>query len=152
CPRRRRTARPSRGDASGHGQGSGRAIRLGPSRRRLPRSARPASRTRGAGLAVTQYRFIALGDSVTVGMGDPMPGGAGRGRAAMVADCRRDPPAGGVEFHNLAEPGALAITLHERQLPAALNLRPTVAALVVGANDTLRGSFNLAATGRALDD
>jgi lysophospholipase L1-like esterase len=98
---------------------------------------------------VSGYRFAALGDSTTVGMGDPMPDGSCRGWAALVAECLRAP--GTVEFHNLAEVGALSLTLHERQVPAALRLAPDLAAVVVGANDTLRGTFDVSATARALE-
>jgi lysophospholipase L1-like esterase len=96
---------------------------------------------------VSGFRFAALGDSTTVGMGDPMPDGRWRGWAALVAGCLPN----GADFHNLAEVGALSLTLHERQLPAALDLAPDLAAVVVGANDTLRGTFDVAATARALE-
>jgi len=56
-----------------------------------------------------------------------------------------------VEFHNIAEPGALTFSVDERQLPNALRLRPTVAAVVVGTNDTLRSNFDIDRTARALD-
>jgi lysophospholipase L1-like esterase len=98
---------------------------------------------------LSTLRFAALGDSITVGMGDPMPDGSWRGWAALAAECLGPP--GSVEFHNLAEPGALSLTLPDRQLPAALGLRPTLAALIVGANDTLRGTFDIGRTGRALN-
>jgi hypothetical protein len=45
-------------------------------------------------------RFAALGDSITVGMGDPAPG---RGWAALLARTLPQP-----ELHNLATLGALA--------------------------------------------
>jgi lysophospholipase L1-like esterase len=95
-------------------------------------------------------RFAALGDSITLGMGDPMPNGRWRGWAALLAECLG--PQGTVEYTNLAEAGALSATLRDRQLPPALALRPAVAAVIVGANDTLRGSFDITVTGRALDE
>jgi GDSL-like Lipase/Acylhydrolase family len=75
-------------------------------------------------------RFVALGDSVTSGYGDPMPRGAWRGWAALLAealgaDATR--PADPLEFHNLAVSGARIADVAERQLPAALSLRPTLA-------------------------
>jgi lysophospholipase L1-like esterase len=95
-------------------------------------------------------RFVALGDSITVGLGDPV-GGAWRGWAALLAQSF---PA--VEFHNLAELGAQSHTLADRQLPVALSLlrgdEPAVVALIVGVNDTLRGSFQIGRTGAALAD
>jgi lysophospholipase L1-like esterase len=101
-------------------------------------------------------RFVALGDSITVGLGDPVPGSgtrpAWRGWAALLAESLGPR----VEFHNLAELGAQSHTLPDRQLPAALELLrgdgPAVAALVVGVNDTLRGSFHIGRTGEALAD
>jgi lysophospholipase L1-like esterase len=98
---------------------------------------------------VSAVRFVALGDSITVGLGDPMPDGTSRGWAALLAEGLAAP--GEVEFHNIAQSGALTYTLADQQLPVALGLRPTVAAVVVGINDTLRGSFDVARTGRALN-
>jgi lysophospholipase L1-like esterase len=91
-------------------------------------------------------RFVALGDSVTLGMGDPMPDGTWRGWAALLGHALE-----GTEFVNLAEAGALSYTLVDRQLPQALELRPRVAAVMVGLNDTLRGSFDVARTGLSID-
>src|SRR6266704_2408188 len=56
-------------------------------------------------------RFAALGDSITVGMGDPAPG---RGWAALLASTLPQP-----ELHNLATLGALATDVERVQLPAA---------------------------------
>ncbi len=93
-------------------------------------------------------RFVALGDSITVGLGDPMPQRSWRGWAALLADCLGGPDT--VEFHNLAQLGAQAHTVADTQLPRAIELRPTVAAVIVGVNDTLRGSFHIVRTGTAL--
>jgi lysophospholipase L1-like esterase len=105
-------------------------------------------------------RFVALGDSITVGLGDAVPDRARLGVSTAVAGSSHEwrgwatllaeafGPA--VEYHNLAELGAQSHTLAARQLPVALALRPTVAAVVVGVNDTLRGSFHIGRTGAAL--
>ena len=87
-------------------------------------------------------RFAALGDSITVGMGDPAPGGGWRGWATLLAGTLPHP-----ELHNLATLGALAADVERAQLPAALALRPDVASVVVGINDTLRGDFDPERTG-----
>ncbi|QKW23168.1 SGNH/GDSL hydrolase family protein [Kitasatospora sp. NA04385] len=87
-------------------------------------------------------RFAALGDSLTEGVGDPVPGGW-RGWAALLAPTLSPGP---VEFRNLATSGALSRDLLVSQLPTALALRPRFAAVLVGGNDTLRASFDLAAT------
>jgi lysophospholipase L1-like esterase len=94
-------------------------------------------------------RFVALGDSITVGLGDPIPQRAWRGWAALLAESLGPP--GTVEFHNLAELGAQSHTLADRQLPEAVRLQPAVAAVIVGVNDTLRGSFHIGRTGPALN-
>jgi lysophospholipase L1-like esterase len=90
-------------------------------------------------------RFVALGDSITVGMGDPAPGGGWRGWAALLAGSL---PHG--ELHNLATLGAVAGEVERSQLPAAVDLRPDVASVVVGINDTLRGSFDPERTGASV--
>ncbi|MBL7260489.1 SGNH/GDSL hydrolase family protein [Paractinoplanes lichenicola] len=93
-------------------------------------------------------RFAALGDSVTSGYGDPMPGGGWRGWAALLAEAL---PAD-TSFHNLSSSGARVADVAERQLPAALDLRPHLASVLVGMNDTLRGDFDPDDLGRRLDD
>ncbi|AUY48554.1 SGNH/GDSL hydrolase family protein [Streptomyces sp. CB01881] len=94
-------------------------------------------------------RFVALGDSLTEGVGDPVADGW-RGWAAVLA--RSLAPAGaGVEFTNLARSGALSADLTAGQLPVALALRPAVAAVVIGGNDTLRAGFDVGRTARELD-
>ncbi len=90
--------------------------------------------------------FVAMGDSITVGMGDPAPEGGGwRGFAALLAGTLPEP-----ELHNLAFLGALAIDVERVQLPAALDLRPDVVTLVIGINDTLRGDFDPDRTGASV--
>jgi lysophospholipase L1-like esterase len=91
---------------------------------------------------------VALGDSTTAGFGDPHPDGGGwRGWAALLG--------GGlgpdVSFHNLAVSGACAVDVARSQLPAALALRPELASVLVGVNDTLRGDFDVVSIGAALD-
>lgn len=89
--------------------------------------------------------FVALGDSTTEGYGDKMPDGRWRGWAALLADAL---PA---RLHNVARSGAVAGDVVERQLPAALAHRPDLAAVLIGVNDTLRHTFDVAAIGAALD-
>ena len=82
-------------------------------------------------------RIVTLGDSITLGMGDPDPSGGWRGWARHLAAGLPDP-----ELHNLAVLGAQAKHVERDQLPAALQLRPDVASVVVGINDTLRAGFD----------
>jgi len=81
--------------------------------------------------------FAALGDSITLGLGDPLPGGTWRGWAALLAESLPEP-----ELHNLAVPGARSADVERDQLPRALELRPDVASVVLGINDTLRARFD----------
>ncbi|MFI2201411.1 SGNH/GDSL hydrolase family protein [Streptomyces sp. NPDC020192] len=92
-------------------------------------------------------RFAALGDSLTEGVGDPVGTGR-RGWAALLAPCL----AGEVEFTNLAVSGAQTRDVRERQTPAALELRPDVASVVIGVNDTLRHTFDIRAVTAHLDE
>ncbi|WP_354638774.1 SGNH/GDSL hydrolase family protein [Kitasatospora camelliae] len=92
-------------------------------------------------------RFAALGDSLTEGIGDPVPGGW-RGWAALLAPALSEGP---VDFHNLAASGTLAEDPTERQLPYAVAVRPHLAAVLGGGNDTLRTGFAVERTAERLD-
>jgi lysophospholipase L1-like esterase len=83
-------------------------------------------------------RFVALGDSITVGMGDPLPDGGWRGWAALLAGSLP-----GADFQNLAISGALIADVYRDQVPRALALRPDIVSMVVGVNDTLRRGFDV---------
>ncbi|MFJ3671614.1 SGNH/GDSL hydrolase family protein [Streptomyces sp. NPDC090106] len=106
-------------------------------------------------------RFVALGDSLTEGVGDPV-GDGWRGWAALLADglaapggsCGSVAPGGSggpVAFTNLAVSGGQTRDVLERQLPKALALRPDLASVVVGVNDTLRCTFDIHAVATRLD-
>ncbi|WP_340383300.1 SGNH/GDSL hydrolase family protein [Streptomyces sp. SS7] len=118
-----------------------------------------------------RLRFVALGDSLTEGVGDPA-GDGWRGWAALLADglteeaaglsrsagaagaggCAGPAASGGaVEFTNLAVSGAQTRDVLERQLPAGLALRPDLVSVVVGVNDTLRCTFDIHAVAARLD-
>ncbi|KUN97201.1 hypothetical protein AQJ67_30140 [Streptomyces caeruleatus] len=92
-------------------------------------------------------RYVALGDSLTEGVGDPV-GDGWRGWAALLAAGLSEPSA---EFTNLAVSGAQTRDVLETQLPAALALRPQVASVVVGVNDTLRGTYDIEKIAERLD-
>ncbi|MGW2825351.1 SGNH/GDSL hydrolase family protein [Streptomyces sp. NPDC001443] len=101
-------------------------------------------------------RFVALGDSLTEGVGDPLgdpvrdPADAvkWRGWAALLADGLA---AGPVEFTNLAVSGAQTRDVLERQTQDALGLEPDVVSVVIGVNDTLRCTFDIHAVAARLD-
>jgi lysophospholipase L1-like esterase len=94
-------------------------------------------------------RLAALGDSITVGMGDPVPGGW-RGFARLLADGLG--PAGEVQLRNFSHAGALTADVAGAQLRGARLWRPQVATVLVGVNDTLRGSFDIGLTAARLSE
>ncbi|MDX2860185.1 SGNH/GDSL hydrolase family protein, partial [Streptomyces scabiei] len=96
---------------------------------------------------MTARRFVALGDSLTEGVGDPVAGGR-RGWAALLADGLGP----GTRFTNLAVSGSQTRDVRDRQLAAALALRPDIASVVVGVNDTLRCTFDIHAVAARLDE
>ncbi len=97
--------------------------------------------------------FVALGDSITLGVGDPVrvedpdtgrSQRAWRGWAALLADGLVDS-----ELHIVAGNGACSVDVERVQLPQALQLRPDIASVVVGVNDTLRPNFDAQRIGTA---
>ncbi|MEU4091374.1 SGNH/GDSL hydrolase family protein [Streptomyces sp. NPDC026673] len=96
-----------------------------------------------------EIRFAALGDSLTAGLGDPVAGGW-RGWAALLAPGLAAEPSA-VSLLNCSRSGALTKDVVEEQLPRALDHRPHLASVVIGANDTLRGTFDIETVARRLD-
>ncbi|MFD8309007.1 SGNH/GDSL hydrolase family protein [Streptomyces sp. NPDC059690] len=92
-------------------------------------------------------RFVALGDSLTEGVGDPA-GDGWRGWAALLAGGLAEAD---VQFTNLAVSGAQTREVLEVQTPAGLALEPDVASVVIGVNDTLRRTFDIHAVAERLD-
>lgn len=95
-------------------------------------------------------RFVALGDSLTEGVGDPdrrgrLRGWAHRLAAAMAA---ADPE---FAYANLARRGLAAPDVRRTQLEPALRLRPDLASVVVGMNDVLEPRFSPTRFERELD-
>lgn len=105
---------------------------------------------RVAGRGTRPVRFVALGDSLTQGVGDPA-GDGWRGWAALLAPALAE-TADGVQFTNLAVSGAQTRDVMEWQTPAALELRPDVVSVVIGVNDTLRRTFDIQAVAAHLDE
>lgn len=85
------------------------------------------------------FRLVALGDSITVGVGDTVGPDAvhGPGWAAHLAAVL-----GVAGFTNLATSGARSSDVAEAQLETALALRPQLATVLVGGNDVLRSDFD----------
>ncbi|MFD5815467.1 SGNH/GDSL hydrolase family protein [Streptomyces sp. NPDC127038] len=94
-------------------------------------------------------RFVALGDSLTEGVGDRV-GDRWRGWAELLAPglAQADAP---VSFTNLAVSGAQTWDVLERQTPAALALEPDIVSVVIGVNDTLRYTFDIRSVAERLD-
>ncbi|MEN8707612.1 MAG: SGNH/GDSL hydrolase family protein [Nocardioides marinisabuli] len=93
----------------------------------------------------TRYlRFAALGDSTTVGLGDPVATSVSptgwRGWARLLADALAT--SYDVSFCNLAVTGATAGCVVAGQLDEAVAHRPDVASLIVGVNDTMRSTWD----------
>lgn len=84
-------------------------------------------------------RFAALGDSTTVGIGDPVEGGW-RGWARLLCDALATSYE--VSYCNLSVSGATAASVHSDQLAEAVAHRPDLASLIVGVNDTMRSTWD----------
>lgn len=84
-------------------------------------------------------RFVAMGDSITEGIGDPDPDvpGGNRGWADRLAEeLARDIP--DFSYANLAIRGRLHGQVIDEQLEPALALEPDLVSFVCGGNDVLR--------------
>ncbi|MEO7193875.1 MAG: SGNH/GDSL hydrolase family protein [Pseudonocardiaceae bacterium] len=90
-----------------------------------------------------------LGDSTSVGLGDPLPAGGWRGFGPLLAAALGAP--GEVRYTNLSAVGARLADLRRRQLPGALAARPDTVVIMAGMNDTLRSDFDPAALREDLD-
>jgi lysophospholipase L1-like esterase len=96
------------------------------------------------GSATRWTRYIALGDSFTEGMTDPVSGqdDVHRGwadRLAEILHARSVADGGpGLEYANLAVRGRLLPQILGQQLPVALRAGPDLVSLVGGGNDVLR--------------
>jgi hypothetical protein len=81
-------------------------------------------------------RYVALGDSLSEGLGDPVAGGLTRGgRRCWPTGCDRDDPS--VDYVNLAVRGYMVRHVLRRQLGAALDLQPDLVSIFIGGNDCL---------------
>ena len=102
-------------------------------------------------------RFVAIGDSFTEGMGDPMPDGTVRGWADLVAGVLseqwllRDPAGERTGYANLAIRGKLLGPIIDEQLDPALELKPDLVTFAGGGNDMLRPRADLPTLIRLVD-
>lgn len=86
-------------------------------------------------------RFVAIGDSLTEGVGDPLADGSLRGWASRLASGLADAGAG-FTFVNLARRSLRTHEVRAHQLPRALELEPDLASALVGMNDLIREDFD----------
>ncbi|WP_375400399.1 SGNH/GDSL hydrolase family protein [uncultured Amnibacterium sp.] len=84
-------------------------------------------------------RYVALGDSFTEGIGDPLPQAPGghRGWADRVADALAE-TAPHFAYANLAVRGRLLARILDEQVEPALALQPDLITLSAGGNDVIR--------------
>jgi lysophospholipase L1-like esterase len=94
-------------------------------------------------------RLAVLGDSIAVGVGDPLPAGGWRGFGPLLAAALGAPRA--LAYTNLSTIGARMAHVRHRQLSNAVAARPDIAVVVAGMNDTLRSDFDPAALSHDLD-
>lgn len=87
------------------------------------------------------HHYVAIGDSFTEGVGDPVEGFAMLGVADRLAAALRQTNLD-LRYTNLAQRGLLVSEIREQQLAAALALKPDLVSVVAGANDILTGRFS----------
>jgi lysophospholipase L1-like esterase len=83
--------------------------------------------------------FVAIGDSFTEGLNDPLPDGGFRGWADRVAGALAE-RAPGFRYANLAVRGKLLAEVVAEQLPSAIDMAPDLVSVAAGGNDILRGT------------
>ena len=94
-------------------------------------------------------RYVALGDSLTEGLCDPGPDGALRGwadRLALLLASR-----GGLHYANLAIRSKRVADVCGPQLERALQLRPDLVSVLIGANDLVKHRVDIPALAASLE-
>jgi lysophospholipase L1-like esterase len=86
-------------------------------------------------------QYVALGDSFSEGVGDPVDGFAQLGAADRLAAALQQANPD-LRYTNLARRGLLVSEIREQQLEPALQLKPDLVSVVAGANDVLTGRFS----------
>ncbi|MGS2646348.1 GDSL-type esterase/lipase family protein [Streptosporangium sp. LJ11] len=89
---------------------------------------------------MTDFGFVALGDSFTEGVGDPLPDGTLRGWADLVA---ADLDAPGFGYANLAIRGRRFDDVVAQQVDVAIAMNPSLVSIAAGGNDALWRGFDL---------
>ena len=95
-------------------------------------------------------RFVVMGDSLAEGLGEPLDGYAFVPWGDRVADAlRRVTPE--LAYRNVGRRYLRTAEIRNRQLVAALDFAPDLAAVTAGGNDILADDFDPAAVERDLD-
>lgn len=92
-------------------------------------------------MVIRYHRYVALGDSSTEGLDDPDGKGGYRGWADRLAE-RIVAVQGPLQYANLGVRGLHTRQIRDRQLEAALAMRPDLATLFTGTNDAVSRRFD----------
>ena len=95
-------------------------------------------------------RYVALGDSLTEGLCDPAPDGSLRGWADRLALLLAAD--GGLHYANLAVRSRRVSDVCGIQLERALELRPDLVSILVGANDLVKHRVDVSVLASRLED
>ncbi len=85
-------------------------------------------------------KVVALGDSFTEGVGEPVDGVELRSSTDHMATAMRHSRPD-LSYTNLAKRGLVVSEVREQQLGAALALEPDFVSVIAGANDALKGQW-----------
>ena len=114
--------------------------------RGITRPELPPTPTAPSAAAPGWRRYVALGDSITEGLCDVSraPSGQYRGWADRLALMLSSagPKRGSFRYANLAIRSSRIRDVVSRQLPAALDLRPDLVSVLIGANDLVKQGAN----------
>ncbi|MFI6931878.1 SGNH/GDSL hydrolase family protein [Streptomyces sp. NPDC050287] len=86
-------------------------------------------------------RYVAIGDSLTEGIGDPGPAGGHRGWADRLAEILAEGQPG-LSYANLAVRGKTSGQIRTDQLGPALALEPDLVTVMAGMNDLVRPRYD----------
>ncbi|MBI3504234.1 MAG: SGNH/GDSL hydrolase family protein [Proteobacteria bacterium] len=96
-------------------------------------------------------RYVAIGDSSTEGLEDPLPGGRYRGWADRFAEHVAAAQAEPLLYANLAVRGRKTRQVRDEQLATALAMLPDLATVFAGVNDVARASCDVHAVAADLE-
>jgi lysophospholipase L1-like esterase len=95
--------------------------------------------------------YVALGDSFTEGLNDPLPDGSFRGWADRLAEILAGGRSG-FQYANLSLRGKMLDEILDEQLPIALELKPDLVTLCAGGNDIIVPGADVDAVAQRLEE